>query len=63
MYSVVAQEIPILAVLPYAGGAALASALVCAFRAATCALARTHWLHLTSRMSRIVVPLRVVADR
>lgn len=60
IYSVAAQEVPLLAVLPYAGGAALVSAFVDAFHAGDVALARTHWIHLTSVMSFVVVPLAMV---
>lgn len=59
-YAVAAQEVPLLSVLPYAGGAALVSALVDAFRDGDIALARTHWLHLTMTMSTFVVPLSVL---
>ncbi len=57
IYAVAAQEIPVLSVLPYAGGAALLSALVEAFHADDVATARGHWIHLTMRMSTFVVPI------
>ncbi len=60
VYAVAAQEIPLLAVLPYAGGAALVTALVAAFRDDDIATARTHWLHLTMTMSAVVVPVGMV---
>ena len=56
-YAVAAQEVPLLAVLPYAGGAAIVTSLVAAFRDDDLALARTHWLHLTVTMSAVVVPM------
>jgi O-antigen/teichoic acid export membrane protein len=59
VYSVAAHEAPLLMVVPYAGGAALAAALVRAFRDGNHDEARTHWLHLTSRMAKVVVPLGV----
>lgn len=57
IYAIAAQEIPLLSVLPYAGGTALVVALVEAFHHDDVATARSHWLHLTRRMSAIVVPL------
>lgn len=57
IYAVAAQEIPILSVLPYAGGAALLAALVESFHADDLATARGHWIHLTTRMSTFVVPI------
>lgn len=57
VYAVAAQEIPLLSVLPYAGGAALVTALVAAFQDDDIATARTHWLHLTMTMSALVVPV------
>ena len=58
-YAVAAQEVPLLAVLPYAGGAAIVTSLVAAFRDDDLALARTHWLHLTVTMSAVVVPMAI----
>lgn len=57
IYAVAAQEIPVLSVLPYAGGAALLAALVESFRTDDVATARGHWIHLTTRMSAFVVPI------
>lgn len=59
IYAVAAQEIPVLSVLPYAGGAALLAALVESFRTDDVATARGHWIHLTTRMSAFVVPIGV----
>lgn len=57
VYAVAAQEVPLLSVLPYAGGAALVTALVASFADDDIATARTHWLHLTMTMSSFVVPI------
>ncbi len=57
VYAIAAQEVPLLSVLPYAGGAAVVAALVDAFRTGDLGLARTHWIHLTRTMSAVVVPL------
>lgn len=57
VYAIAAQEVPLLAVLPYAGGTALITALIGAFQHGEIAVARAHWLHLTMTMSAIVVPL------
>lgn len=57
IYAVAAQEIPVLSVVPYAGGAALVAAFVDAFREGDVHLARTHWVHLTLTMSMVVVPM------
>jgi O-antigen/teichoic acid export membrane protein len=57
IYAVAAQEIPLLAVLPYAGGAAVVTMLVDAFRRGDHGDARALWLHQTGAMSSIVVPL------
>lgn len=57
VYAVAANEVPLLAVLPYAGGTALTTALIGAFQRGEIAVARAHWLHLTMTMSAIVVPL------
>jgi O-antigen/teichoic acid export membrane protein len=59
VYAIAAQEIPLLAVLPYAGGAALATGLVEAFRAGDVGLARSHWMSLTTSMTLVVVPVGV----
>ena len=57
VYALAAQEVPLLAVLPYAGGTALVAALIGAFQHDEIAVARAHWIHLTMTMSAIVVPL------
>lgn len=57
LYSIAAQEIPLLAVLPYAGGAAVATRLVHAFREGRPGEARHWWQQQTASMSRLVVPL------
>lgn len=59
IFAVAAQEIPLLAVLPYAGGAALVTSLVAAFHDADLAAAHTNWLQLTGAMTLLVVPLGV----
>ncbi len=59
IYAVAAQEVPLLAVVPYAGGAVLVTKLVDAFRASDLVGARDHWIQLTSAMSLLVVPLGV----
>jgi O-antigen/teichoic acid export membrane protein len=59
VYAVAAQEVPLLAVIPYAGGAALATGLVEAFRTCDLARARSHWISLTTSMTLVVVPLGV----
>lgn len=59
VYAIAAQEIPLLAVLPYAGGAALATGLVEAFRSNDLVLARSLWISLTTSMTLVVVPLGV----
>lgn len=56
IHAVAAQEVPLLSVLPYAGGTALITSLIAAFKNDDVALARTHWLHLTMTMSSVVVP-------
>lgn len=57
VYAVAAQEIPLLSVLPYAGGTAVVATLVEAFRRHDPGSAHRAWLLLTSRMSLLVVPL------
>jgi O-antigen/teichoic acid export membrane protein len=59
VYAIAAQEIPLLAVLPYAGGAVLVTGLVEAFRTQERQLAHRHWIELTSSMSLVVVPIGV----
>lgn len=60
VYAVAAQEVPLLAVVPYAGGAAIATALVDAFHHGDLERGRRLWIGLTAAMSSIVVPLSVV---
>lgn len=57
VYAIAAQEIPLLAVLPYAGGAVLVTQLVEAFRTHDRPLAHRYWIELTSSMSLVVVPV------
>lgn len=59
VYAIAAQEVPLLAVLPYAGGAALATGLVEAFRAGDRQRAHASWMTLTTSMTLVVVPLGV----
>lgn len=59
VYAVAAQEVPLLAVLPYAGGAALVTSLVAAFHGGDLAAAHEDWMQLTGVMSLLVVPLGV----
>jgi O-antigen/teichoic acid export membrane protein len=56
VYAVAAQEVPLLAVLPYAGGAAVVTRIVDAFRRGDDGEARWFWLRQTSSMSAVVVP-------
>lgn len=56
-YAVAAQEVPLLAVLPYAGGAVVAASLVDSFRRAELDVAHRRWIELTSAMSGVVVPV------
>jgi len=57
VYAVAAQEIPLLAVLPYAGGAAVVTSVVAAFLEGDRDRARHFWLAQTAAMSNLVVPL------
>jgi O-antigen/teichoic acid export membrane protein len=57
VYAVAAQEIPLLAVLPYAGGAAVVTSVVAAFLEHDYDRARHCWLRQTATMSNLVVPL------
>ncbi|MCE9622989.1 MAG: oligosaccharide flippase family protein [Actinomycetia bacterium] len=57
VYTVAAQEIPLLAVLPYAGGAAVVTLVVEAFHRGDLEFARQAWLRQTAAMSLVVVPL------
>ena len=59
VYAVAAQEIPVLAVIPYAGGTVLVATLVAAFQRGDRASARDVWLQLTASMSVVVVPLSI----
>jgi O-antigen/teichoic acid export membrane protein len=59
VYTVAAQEIPLLAVLPYAGGAAVVAMVVDAFRRGDRGVAHAAWLRQTSSMSLVVVPLSI----
>lgn len=56
-YAIAAQEIPLLAVVPYAGSAAVARRLTDAFAIDDRTTARSLWLAQTAAMSRFVVPL------
>jgi O-antigen/teichoic acid export membrane protein len=58
-YAIAAQEIPLLAVVPYAGGAVVAARLATAFRDRQTALARSLWMEQTSAMTSFVVPATV----
>lgn len=57
VYTVAAQEIPLLAVLPYAGGAAVVTRVIDAFRTGDRETARGWWVHQTAAMSAVVVPM------
>lgn len=57
VYAIAAQETPLLAVLPYAGGAVLSAGLVEAFRTRDLCGAHVHWMTLTTSMTFVVVPL------
>lgn len=57
IYAVAAQEVPLLAVLPYAGGAALITNLVDAFHKSDLHNAHAHWMELTGSMTLFVAPL------
>jgi O-antigen/teichoic acid export membrane protein len=59
VYAVAAQEVPLLAVLPYAGGAAVVTAMVDAFRRGDRSTALAGWLRQTSTMSWTVIPMSV----
>ena len=58
-YTIAAQEIPLLAVLPYAGGAVIATELARAFGRSDTATASSLWLVQTRSMARLVVPMTV----
>jgi O-antigen/teichoic acid export membrane protein len=60
IYTVAAQEIPLLAVLPYAGGAAVVTLIVDRFHRGDIDDARRLWLRQTASMAAIVVPASAV---
>lgn len=57
VYAVAAQEIPLLAVLPYAAGAAMAAAVAESFYTGDNRNAHRAWLTQTATMSMVVVPV------
>jgi O-antigen/teichoic acid export membrane protein len=57
VYAVAAQEIPLLAVLPYAAGAAMAAAVAESFHTGDKRSAHRAWLTQTATMSMVVVPV------
>ena len=57
VYSVAAQEIPLVPVLPYAVGAVLATRMVHAYKTDNRSRVLEYWLASTGRMSLLVVPL------
>ena len=57
IYSIAAFEVPILAVLPYAGGAAIAVSMVTMFHNNEVSDAHSVWWHQARMMSMVVVPL------
>lgn len=57
IYSIAAFEVPILAVLPYAGGAAIAVSMVTMFHNNEVSDAHSVWWHQARMMSLVVVPL------
>ena len=59
IYSIAAFEVPILAVLPYAGGAAIAVSMVTMFHNNEVSDAHSVWWHQARMMSLVVVPLTV----
>ncbi|MFZ4719319.1 MAG: lipopolysaccharide biosynthesis protein [Ilumatobacteraceae bacterium] len=58
-YTIAAQEIPLLAVLPYAGGAAIAARMATAFAAGDREGAAVAWRDQTAGMARLLVPVAV----
>jgi O-antigen/teichoic acid export membrane protein len=56
MYTVAAQEVPVLPVIPYAGGVAIAVSMVEAFRSGRIEKAHGLWFEQIRSVSRIVVP-------
>lgn len=59
IYSIAAFEVPILAVLPYAGGAAIAVSMVTMFHNDEVSGAHSVWWNQARMMSLVVVPLTV----
>ena len=59
IYSIAAFEVPILAVLPYAGGAAIAVSMVTMFHNDQVSSAHSVWWNQARMMSFVVVPLTV----
>lgn len=59
IYSIAAFEVPILAVLPYAGGAAIAVSMVTMFHNDQVSGAHSVWWNQARMMSLVVVPLTV----
>ena len=59
IYSIAAFEVPILAVLPYAGGAAIAVSMVTMFHNDQVSSAHSVWWDQARMMSFVVVPLTV----
>ena len=59
IYSIAAFEVPILAVLPYAGGAAIAVSMVTMFHNDQVSSAHSVWWNQARMMSLVVVPLTV----
>ena len=57
IYSIAAFEVPILAVLPYAGGAAIAVSMVTMFHNDQVSSAHSVWWNQARMMSLVVVPL------
>ncbi|MBU6315855.1 MAG: oligosaccharide flippase family protein [Acidobacteria bacterium] len=58
-YTIAAQEIPLLAVLPYAGGAAIAARMAAAFAQGDHERAADAWREQTATMARLLVPITV----
>ena len=59
LYSIAAQEVPLLAVLPYAGGAVVATQLAKSFQHGDTQRAAELWIGQTRTMARVVVPMTV----
>jgi O-antigen/teichoic acid export membrane protein len=58
-YAIAATQVPLVPILGYATGAALATRLVDAFRHGRLEEARSFWLAATSRTSMVVVPVTI----